>query len=199
MRERSDEDLLAAIAIGPGALDEFYRRHVGKVMTMGVRRFSNPDDVADFVATVFMEVLGSAGGFDPKRGGAVSWLYGLAGNIASGMYRQRARQKDAALRLSGRALLDDADYTRVEERIDAAVALRRVYTAMQQLNDADRRVIELVAVDGLSISDAADALKITPVAARVRLLRARRRLRATMPVAGRPAALVAYLITEESA
>ncbi len=55
MRERSDEELLVAVAAGPGARAEFYRRHVAKVLGMGVRRFGNPEDVADFVATVFLE------------------------------------------------------------------------------------------------------------------------------------------------
>jgi RNA polymerase sigma-70 factor (ECF subfamily) len=199
VHEPSNEDLLVAIAAGPGALPEFYRRHVAKVVGMGVRRFSNPEDVADFVATVFLEVLGSAGGFDPRRGGAVSWLYGLAGNVAAGMYRQQARLRDVEQRLAGRTLLDVDDYTRVEERIDAATALRRVYEAMQQLDDADRRLLELVAVDGLSTAEAAEALNVTPVAARVRLVRARRRLRAATSTAGQSFPPIPSLVKEKSA
>jgi DNA-directed RNA polymerase specialized sigma24 family protein len=91
MIQPSDEELLAAIATGPGAFTEFYRRHVARVVGMGVRRFDNPEDVADFVATVFLEVLGSADGFDPGRGRAVAWLYGVGSNVATAMYRQRSR------------------------------------------------------------------------------------------------------------
>jgi hypothetical protein len=80
VHEPTDEELLLAIAASPGAIGEFYLRHVAKVTGMGVRRFDNAEDVADFVATVFLEVLRSAGGFDPRRGRAVAWLYGLAGN-----------------------------------------------------------------------------------------------------------------------
>jgi DNA-directed RNA polymerase specialized sigma24 family protein len=72
MKGASDEELLAAIAAGPGALPEFYRRHVARVTGMGVRRFGSPEDVADFVANVFLEVLGSADRFDPRRGNARS-------------------------------------------------------------------------------------------------------------------------------
>lgn len=198
MHEPSDEALLVAVAAGPGALPEFYRRHVAKVIGMGVRRFSNPEDVADFVATVFLEVLRSASGFDPRRGGAVSWLYGLAGNVAAGMYRQQARLADAEQRLAGRSLLDADDYARVEERIDASAALRHVYEAMRQLGEADRRVLELVAVDGLSTVEAARALQITPVAARVRLVRARHRLREAMASADSLFPAVAHLITKET-
>jgi RNA polymerase sigma factor (sigma-70 family) len=102
------------------------------------------------------------------------------------MGRQQRRSTDAEHRLAGRALLDADDYARVEERIDAAAALRHAYEAMQQLPDQDRRLLELVAVDGLSTGEAARALGITAVATRVRLVRARARLRALMPPTDQP-------------
>lgn len=180
MSQPSDEELLVAIATGPGAFPEFYRRHVARVTWMGVRRFDSPEDVADFVATVFLEVLGSADGFDPGRGPAVAWLYGVGGNVAIAMHRQRWRAVQAEQRISGRALLDPDDYDRVEEAIDAAARLRQTYLVMRDLPEQDRRLLELVAVDGLSTRKAAQALDLTPVAARVRLSRARGRLRAAL-------------------
>ena len=199
MHEHSDEELLVAIAAGPGFLPEFYRRHVAKVTGVGVRRFSRPEDVADFVANVFLEVLRSAGSYDPRRGDAVAWLYGLAGNVAAGMRRQQRRSTDAEHRLAGRSLLEADDYARVEERIDAASALRRAYEAMQQLPDQDRRLLELVAVDGLSTGEAANALGITAVATRVRLVRARARLRARLDAADQPLPTSQSLVKEERA
>jgi hypothetical protein len=47
--------------------------------------------------------------------------------------------------------------TPVEERIDAAAELRRTYAAMQDLSEPDRRLLELIAVDGLSAAEAARA------------------------------------------
>jgi RNA polymerase sigma-70 factor (ECF subfamily) len=199
VHEHSDEELLAAIAAGPGFLPEFYRRHVAKVTGVGVRRLSTAEDVADFVANVFLEVLRSAGSYDPRRGDAVAWLYGLAGNVAAGMRRQQRRSTDAEHRLAGRSLLDADDYARVEERIDAASALRRAYEAMQQLPDQDRRLLELVAVDGLSTGEAANALGITAVATRVRLVRARARLRARLDAADQPLPTSQSLVKEERA
>jgi RNA polymerase sigma-70 factor, ECF subfamily len=180
MTEPSDEELLVAIASGPGAITEFYRRHVACVTGMAVRRFDNPEDVADFVATVFLEVLTSAGSFDPVRGRAVAWLYGLGGNVAIAMFRQRSRAAQAEQRVSGRALLDADDYARVEERIDAAAEFRRAYVAMRELAEPDRKLLELVAIDGLSTREAAAAVGLSPVAARVRLSRARNRLRSVL-------------------
>lgn len=194
--ERSDEELLVALGAGPGALQEFYRRHVAKVTGMGVRRFDSTEDVADFVADVFMEVIRSADGYDPRRGAAISWLYGLAGNVAAGMRRRQARLIDAERRLAGRALLGADDYARVEERIDAAAALRQIYEAMQRLPDADRRLLELIAVDELRPAEAAEALGIGAVAARVRLLRARARLRAQLSAADQRSPATTNLVLE---
>lgn len=177
LENASDEEVLAAVAAGPGALAEFYRRHVGRVYGMGVRRFDNAEDVADFVATVFVEVLASAGGFDPARGSAVAWLYGVGSHVTSQMYRQHSRAVQVERRIAGRALLDADDHSRVEEAIDAAAELRRTYTAMLRLAERDREVLELVALDGLDPAEVAAGLGLTPVAVRVRLSRARRRLR----------------------
>jgi RNA polymerase sigma-70 factor (ECF subfamily) len=121
----------------------------------------------------------SANWFDPARGSAVAWLYGVGANVAASMRRRTGRIVDSERRLAGRALLDADDYVRVEERIDAAAA-RRVYEAMQTLSESDRRLFELIAVDSLTTRDAASALGVSPVAARVRLLRVRRRLRAVL-------------------
>jgi RNA polymerase sigma-70 factor (ECF subfamily) len=177
MDERTDEELLAAVATGPGALPEFYRRHVGKIVGMGVRRFDNPEDVADFVADVFVAVLTSAARFDPSRGRAVPWLCGLAANIAGEHIRRRQRDLELHRQVLGRTLLAPEDYSRVEEQIDAATQWRAVYANMRSLKEADRRLLELVAVDGLNTTDAANALGISAVSARVRLSRARARLR----------------------
>jgi len=174
---RSDEALLQAIAAGPGSLPEFYRRHVAKIIGAGSRRFSEPEDVADFVASVFLEVMESAGTFDPRRGPAVAWLYGLAAHVAAQERRRSARAADAARRFTGRELLQTDDYERIEERIDAAAEARAVYAALEKLGSEDRRLLELVAVDGLTSLQAAEVLGVSRIAVRVRLSRARRRLR----------------------
>ena len=103
---------------------------------------------------------------------------------AAGMDRRQARTAEAERQLAGRAFLDADDYARVEERIDAATRLRRTYRALQHLREQDRRLLELIAVDGLSTGEAARVLSISPVAARVRLSRARGRLRMVLATAG---------------
>jgi len=198
MDERTDEDLLAAIAAGPGVLPEFYRRHVNKIVGMGVRRFSSREDVADFVADVFVAVLTSADRFDPRRGRAVPWLYGLAANIAAAQIRRRQRDADLQRQVIGRTYLAPDDYARVDEQLDATAQWRAVYVGLRSLSDADRRLLELVAVDGLSSKDAAAVLGISSVTARVRLSRARTRLRDIMAAPGQTPTVRTQLTRSET-
>lgn len=72
--------------------------------------------------------------------------------------------------------MDEDDLERMEERIDAERQMRGALEAMKGLPEGERAVLELVAVDQLSVAEAAGALGIRRVTARVRLHRARRAL-----------------------
>ena len=65
----------------------------------------------------------------------------------------------------------------MDARIDAAAQSRRLYGAMAKIPEGERAVLELVAIDELSVAEAAASVGVRPVTARVRLHRARRRLR----------------------
>ncbi len=65
----------------------------------------------------------------------------------------------------------------MQERIDAAARAREMYAALAELPDGERAIFELVALDDLTPAEAAAALGIRPVTARVRLHRARTTLR----------------------
>lgn len=178
--EGSDEELLATATTDKAAFLEFYDRHVEQVIAFGVRRLGDSDQVADLVAEVFLAVLRSAGSYDPRRGTARAWLYGIAANVVAGGRRRAAKEAGAYAQLSGRRLLEPDDYAELDSRLDAASAARRLSEAMARVPRADRAVLELVALDQLTVTEAAAALGIRPGAARSRLARARRRLRADL-------------------
>ena len=85
--------------------------------------------------------------------------------------------------MRGSALLDEHDVARLDARIDAAARSRELYRAMDRLPKGERAVLELVAIDELSLTEAAAAVGIRPVTARVRLHRARRKLRTDLDAA----------------
>ena len=79
--------------------------------------------------------------------------------------------------MAGRRLLDADDIERMTEKIDALRQIRELHAELQVLPEGERAVLELVSVDGLTVAEAASALNIRQVTARVRLHRARSALR----------------------
>src|SRR5437016_2318083 len=61
----------------------------------------------------------------------------------------------------------------MQQRIDAAAQARAVFAAVARLPDSERAVLVLVALDDLSVTEAATVLGLRPVTAPVRLHRAR--------------------------
>jgi RNA polymerase sigma factor (sigma-70 family) len=174
---RAPADCLARIGDDPEAFEAFYREHVTPVTRFVARRVADPHMVADLTAEVFLAAIDSAHTYRPDRAPQVAWLYGIARNVIAGESRRAARELRAAGRSVGRRILDDDDIARLEERIDAEGPGRAACLALARLPEDERSVLELVAIDGLAVKDAAAALGIRPGAARVRLHRARRNAR----------------------
>lgn len=178
MAKSDATDPVARIARDPSALEAFYRGHVEEVLRFIARRVHDPATAADLTSDVFVAAIGSSGSYEPGRGTPRAWLIGIARIVVLGEYRRSAHESRKHERICGRRLLDDADIQRLEERLDAEREARVLYQLIDRLPAGERDVIELVGVDGLSVVDAAAALSISPTAARVRLHRARRTLRA---------------------
>ena len=179
------DDGLARVGRDPAAFEEFYRRHVEAVGRFVARRVDDPHTAADLTAEVFLAVIESAHTYRPAAGSEVGWLYGVARNVVAAERRRAARERRTTGREAGRRRLEADDIAALVERIDAEAAGRRTYRALGELPEGVRAVLELIAVDGLTVTEAAAALGIRPVTARVRLHRARRALRDLVPEAGR--------------
>jgi RNA polymerase sigma-70 factor, ECF subfamily len=171
---------LVEIASDPDAFERFYRQHVEAVQRFVARRVDDPHLAADLTADVFVAVIESASSYRRSRGEPVAWLYGIARNVIAGDYRRRAIELRAAARIRGRELVDEDDLAALHERIARESAARALYRELTRLPAGERSVLELVALDGLSVSEAGRALGVGAVAARVRLHRARRRLRSRL-------------------
>lgn len=168
---------LAGVGKDPDLFEAFYREHIEAVQRFVARRVADPHLVADLTAEVFLAVIRSAHTYRPARGSVVGWLYGVAHNVVSAERRRRAREHRAHERVAGQRELAGEDLVRIEDRIDAGAHARKLGAAMDRLSKGERAVLELVVLDGLTVKDAAHALHIQQVTARVRLHRAKRALR----------------------
>lgn len=164
----------------PDALEAFYRANVEAVQRFVARRVSDPDTAADLTADIFVALIESADSYRADRGSAVAWMYGIAHHVVDAHHRRGRRERRAQDRISGRRLLDAEGLERAHERVDAERDAHRLRPHLDRLPPGERAVLELVALDHLSLSDAAAALGVKPVTARVRLHRARRALGAAL-------------------
>ncbi|GAB3476391.1 RNA polymerase sigma factor [Amycolatopsis cihanbeyliensis] len=176
MTGAAQEQDVARIGRDPAAFEAFYREHVDLIQRFIARRVGDPMRAADLAADVFLAAIESAHTYRAARGGPTGWLFGVARNVLAAERRRNARGLRAESRVAGRALVDRDDVAMIEERIEAETRSRRLYRAMDELSGGERAVLELVALDGLTVQEAGRSLGIRPTAARVRLHRARRRL-----------------------
>jgi len=157
--------------------EAFYREHVEDLQRFVARRVGDRERAADLTAEIFLAAIDSAHRYRPRRGAPKAWLYGIARVLVANDRRRLGRQRAGEERLRGSTLLDEEDAARMDARLDAAAQSRRLYEAMDRLPEAERAVLELVALDELTVAEAAAAAGVRPVTARVRLHRARRKLR----------------------
>jgi len=168
------------ITSDPEALERFYRQHVDAIERFVARRVDDPYLVADLTADVFVAAIESARSYRRSKGEPVAWLFGIARNVVADEFRRNAKELRTAARIRGRELVDEDDLAALHDRIDGEAAARELYGDLVGLPAGERAVLELVALDGLSVGEAGRALGIGAVAARVRLHRARGRMRARL-------------------
>jgi len=174
---------LCWIATDPEIFEAFYREQVKGIQGFIARRVGDRDRAADLTAEVFLAAIGAAHRYRPSRGAPKAWLYGIARTVVAMDRRRLGREHAREDRLRASALLDEDDSAQIEARIEAAAMLRHLYETMDRLAEPERAILELVALDELSLTEAAAAAGVRPVTARVRLHRARRKLRVELEAA----------------
>jgi RNA polymerase sigma factor (sigma-70 family) len=165
---------------GNGAAAEFerlYRANVDAVTAYFARHTADPQVVADLTADTFVAVITGFESFDPRKGTARAWLFGIAAHVYASYCHAYSRQQHQLRRLAGRRELDQDEVEELLERIDAERAGRGLLAELARLPERERAVIDLVDIAGLRPKEAAAALGLTPGTARMRLMRARARLR----------------------
>jgi RNA polymerase sigma-70 factor (ECF subfamily) len=150
---------------------DLYRDHARELLGYALRRSADPDDAADVVAETFLIAwrrLGEVPHGDETR----LWLYGTARRVLANRDRG-TRRRD---RLTER-LRDELRRQLPAHRPQEGSAFLE---ALAGLDEADRELLMLIGWEELAPTQAAQALGISPLAARTRLHRARRRLRARL-------------------
>jgi RNA polymerase sigma-70 factor, ECF subfamily len=152
MHEPDDAELLERTGEGDrDAFEALYQRYARSVFGLALRRLGDRDRAEEAVQETFTSVWRSAYTYDPDRGAGSTWLYAVARNAIAD--RGRARREPPA---------DVPD----EPSPDAGPAERaeqdwlawRVHSAVAELPEQERTLLELAYWSGLSQSEIAEYL-----------------------------------------
>jgi RNA polymerase sigma-70 factor (ECF subfamily) len=170
--DAEDARLVAAMAQGDrNALAALYERHSGVLLGLALRIVRQRREAEDLLHDVLLEAWRAAKDFDPNRGRVRTWL----------AIRMRSRALD--LQKSARVSRNAGDAgleAIVDEREGKSPDLARVRTALGELTDDQRRVVELAYFDGLTCSEIAAQIAIPVGTVKSRLAAGLRQLRDTM-------------------
>ena len=171
----SDAELLQAGTAD--AFAEVYDRHVLQMHSWARARVG--EQAADLTAEVFARAWLNRGRFrDEAKGSALSWLLGIAQNVARESARKR-RVEDAARRRLGlpRLIASDVILDAIDDRQSLSATARRTITS---LPERDRELLRLRVIEERPYREVAARLRCTPQAARLRVSRLLRQLQCTL-------------------
>jgi RNA polymerase sigma factor (sigma-70 family) len=161
----TDEELLAG---DPEAFAAFYRRHVAPLLGYFLRRTGNAELAADLTAETFAAALDGLHRFDPARGPAVGWLYGIARRQLGHAARRGAVEDKARRRLGMRPLeLTDEALERIEALAGADVAT----SALAGLPPDQRDAVRARILDEREYADIARTTRTSEAVIRKRVSR----------------------------
>jgi RNA polymerase sigma factor (sigma-70 family) len=138
----SDDELLASLE--PGSFAVFYRSHVEDLVAFFMRRTRSAELAADLTAETFAAALVARARFDPGRGSASAWLFGIALDKLARVERREAAARRARRRLGMEWIeLTDADI----ERIEALGSGERARVLLERLSPEQRDAIRAHVID----------------------------------------------------
>jgi RNA polymerase sigma-70 factor, ECF subfamily len=159
------------------AFEALYRATRTDLLRYLVRRCSDSEEAADLLAETYMIAWRKLDSIPPGERARL-WLFGVARNLLLRSARQR-RVADALIeRLAGELHAARATAEPAHERRENALL-----QALQGLPDHDREILMLTAWEGLAPREIADVMQSSANVVRIRLHRARARLRRELGLA----------------
>jgi RNA polymerase sigma-70 factor (ECF subfamily) len=143
-----------------------------------VRRLGQ-DAADDIVAETFLLAFRQRDSYDQARPDARPWLYGIATNLI-GQHRRAEIRLYRALARTGADPVTESFTDRIDDRVSASTASRRLAAALARLSAELRDTLLLVAWGDLSYEETATALGIPVGTVRSRISRARSALRRSL-------------------
>lgn len=164
MDDRDDHELLGATATEPQAFGTFYGRHATAVLGYLRRRTGDVEIAADLTAETFATALVAAEHFDPARGSARAWLFGIANHVLSA-HRRRGHAERRVRRRLGMGELGFApdELARADELLESRLG-GSLAALVADLPTDQREAVLARVVDERDYEEIATATGSTPAA-----------------------------------
>ena len=171
LQRRREAELLQDVARGnTDALRRLYRTFERPLYTLGMRWLHDQALAEELVQEVTLRIWRRASSFDPSRGAAGSWIFGVARNVAADLARARDRTPtpigDPLVSVHAQPWNEESSWQQWQ-----------VATAVQSLPIEQQRIIHLAYVLQFTQSEIARALDIPLGTVKTRLYQGLRALR----------------------
>lgn len=146
------------------------------VYSLCLRILGDPHDAAEATQDAYLKAWRGLSGF---RGDAMfeTWLYRVASNSALSKHRGRRRRQSHEAGVQDDVLTELPASGSVEAIAGARIEVRALEAALARLPEQHRTAVVLRDVYGMSIEEVATQLAISETAAKVRVHRARKKLK----------------------
>jgi RNA polymerase sigma-70 factor, ECF subfamily len=150
----TDGELITRVGEGDrNAFELLYRRYARPVFALALRRLGDRGRAEDAVQETFASVWRSAASYRRERGPGAPWLYAVARNAIIDRGRARVEPPTEVPETpSGEA--------EPPERVETSWTAWRVHSALSELPDKERIVLELAYWSEMSQSEIAEFLQI---------------------------------------
>lgn len=171
----NEEELLGAARFSAEAFVAFYRHFERSVLRFFMRTTGRPDLAADLAAETFARALESIGGYDPAKGRADQWLFGIARNVLGTSYRRSRVDAAARERLGLPRLILDDPTTETISRLSSGED--QATLALAELPQEQRHAIEARVLQERDYAEIAGELQCSEAVVRQRVSRGLHALR----------------------
>ena len=148
---------------------DLYEIYFDRVYAYVARRVRDRAEAEDLTSEVFQQALANFGRYEWRGAPFASWLFRIAANAIYDRSERLARERGVEIETEP----SEADQ-------EEACELGRLFQAVRELPEAQRRVVEMRFVEDRSIRETAEALGKSEGAIKQLQLRALENLRATM-------------------
>lgn len=169
------------------AFDQLVERYQRRVIGLCYRHLRSYEEACDLAQEIFVQAFQHMAGFQGKSSFS-TWLYRISLNACYNRQRwQKAKGRGGVTSLEGMlerreadpdssALLKGRDRGALDN-LERGEEIQQLRSALESMDDGQRRVVELVDIEELSYDEAAKVLKVPVNTVRSRLSRARQQLK----------------------